>query len=224
MILFIYGTSGAGVEVYDLVIRNNKIDEKYSTIYFVDDFREEDDFYGTRTMHFTSCEKYIKDDDAEFIIAAGEPEVRRLLFERVKSAGYSLATLIDKTAVISGTAEISEGCVINAYAIVSSEVVLKENCFVMFESIIGHHAVIEPNCVICPKATVGGYSKVGRQAFLGLGSSMMQRVDIGNEAIVGLGSMVFRSVEDGATVTGNPARVTKGNSEHRVFRKPKDNG
>ena len=30
--------------------------------------------------------------------------------------------------------------------------------------------------------------------------------------------MVFRDLEDGVTVVGNPARVTKGNSEHKVFR------
>ncbi len=46
---------------------------------------------------------------------------------------------------------------------------------------------------------------------------MIQGVNIGNQAIVGLGSMVFRNVEDGTTVIGNPARLTKGNSEHKVF-------
>ena len=48
---------------------------------------------------------------------------------------------------------------------------------------------------------------------------MMQGVNIGSGAIVGLGSMVFKNVEDGATVIGNPARVTKGNSGHKVFSK-----
>lgn len=217
MLLFIYGARGAGIEVYDLVTRNNKLREKYSTIYFVDDFADEMDYYGTRTIHFTSCKNYIKNNIAEFIIAVGEPTARMMLFNKIKLEGYSFATLIDETAIISDTAIISEGCVINAYTIVSSEVVIKENCFVMFESIIGHHAFIESNCVICPKATVGGHSRIGSQTFLGLGSSMLQRVNIGNEAIVGMGSMVFRDVEDGTTVIGNPARVTKGNSEHKVF-------
>ena len=217
MILFIYGAKGAGVEVYDLVKRNNTINSRYSQIYFIDDFMDEKDYYGTRTMPFASCQKYIGDEDAELIIAVGEPAARKHLYDRVNKAGYSLATLIDETAIVSDTVKVLEGCIINAYTIVSSEAVIKENCMVMFQSIIGHHAVIENHCVICPKATVGGHSKVGRQSFLGLGSSMMQWVKIGNEAVVGLGSMVFRDVEDGATVIGNPARVTKGNSEHKVF-------
>lgn len=220
MILFIYGTGGAGVEVYDLALRNNKLYNKYSKIYFIDDYSDEGDYYGTKSFHFTSCGKCIGNDTAEFIIAVGEPSARKLLYDRVKSAGYSLATLIDETAVISDTANISEGCIINAYAIVSSEVVIKENCFVMFQSVIGHHAIIENNCVICPKATVGGHSRVGMQSFLGLGSSMIQGANIGDQVIVGMGSMVFRSVENGVTVTGNPARITKGNNEHKVFVRP----
>lgn len=217
MVLFIYGTGGAGVEIYDLAMRNNKVNGKYEAVYFIDDFMDEKEYYGTKAIHFTSCKEYIRNDGAEFIIAVGEPSSRRLLFDRIKSAGYSLATLIDTTAIISDTADIAEGCVVNAYAVVSSKVVVKENCLVMFGAIIGHHAVIENNCVICPKATVGGHSNVGAQAFLGLGSSMIQGANIGSEAIVGMGSMVFRDVEDGVTVAGNPARVTKGNSEHKVF-------
>ena len=217
MVLLIYGTGGAGIEVYDLAKRTNKLSRKYSAIYFVNDFIYEKEFYGTRTFHFETCKETVGNDEAEFIIAVGEPASRRILFDKIKSAGYSLATLVDETAIISDTATISEGCIINAYTVISSEVVMKEICFVMFGAIIGHHALIESNCVICPKATVGGYSKVGTQTFLGIGSSMMQRVDIGKEAIVGMGSMVFRSVEDGTTVIGNPARVTKGNGEHKVF-------
>lgn len=217
MILFIYGTRGAGVEVYDLVMRNCKINQKYSTIYFIDDFLEEQEYYGTRTLHFTSCRDYIGNDNAEFIVAVGEPASRKFLFDRIKLEGYSLATLIDETAIISNTAKISDGCVINAYAIISSEAVLEENCFVMFQTIIGHHAFIENNCVISPKATVGGHSRVGGQTFLGLGSSMMQGVNIGSDVIVGMGSVVFKDVGNGMTVIGNPARVTKGNIEHKVF-------
>lgn len=217
MILFIYGAGGAGEEVYDLVRRNKSLCEKYSVVYFIDDFADETDYYGTRRIHFSSCKEYIRNESVEFIIAVGEPSARKMLFDKVKSEGYSLATIIDETAIVSETAAISEGCIINAYAIVSSEVVIKENCFVMFGAIIGHHAFIEGNCVICPKAIVGGHSRVGTQTFLGLGSSMLQRVNIGEKAILGLGSMVFRDVEDGVTVVGNPARVTKGNSGHKVF-------
>lgn len=61
---------------------------------FIDDFEDETDYYGTRTIHFTSCKEYIKNDAAEFIIAVGEPAARKLLFDKIKLSGYSLATMI----------------------------------------------------------------------------------------------------------------------------------
>ena len=67
-------------------------------------------------------------------------------------------------------------------------------------------------------ATVGGGSTVGENTFIGLNSSMKEHVNLGNHVVVGMGSMVFRSVEDGCTVLGNPARVTKSNDDHKVFR------
>ena len=72
MILFIYGRNGAGIEVYDLVKRNSKINNRYSNIYFIDDFIGEQDYYDTKTLPFVSCPKYIGDENVEFIIAVGE--------------------------------------------------------------------------------------------------------------------------------------------------------
>jgi len=217
LILFIYGASSAALEVYDMVERNRSIREKYTAINFVDDFQEEADFYGTRRIRFSSCKEYADREGAEFIIAVGEPSVRKQLFDKVISSGYTPTTLIDETAIVSATAKISAGCVVNAGAVISSNAVIKENCLLMFHTIVGHDAVVNSNCVICPKATVGGFSVIGEQAFLGLGSSMKEGVNVGRKAIVGLGSKLFRDVEDGVTVIGNPARVTKGNTDHKVF-------
>lgn len=217
MVLFIYGASSAAREVYDMVERNRSLRDRYTAIYFIDDFQDEADFYGAKRIRFSSCGEYADPKEAEFIIAVGEPSARRLLYDKVVSSGYTLTTLIDETAIISHTAIISAGCIIGAGAIVSSDAVIRENCFLMFHTIVGHDAVVNRDCMVCPKATVGGFSVVGEQTFLGLGSSMKEDVNAGSRVIVGLGSKLFRDVEDGVTVIGNPARVTKGNTEHKVF-------
>jgi sugar O-acyltransferase (sialic acid O-acetyltransferase NeuD family) len=216
MILFIYGASSAGLEIYDLAKRVNNKKNKYSKIILIDDYQEEIEYYGTHRIHFSSCKKIAKDEKYEFIIAVGEPSARRLLADRIRDNGYALATLVDDTAIVCDTAIISSGCIVNAGAVISSNVRLDENCIVMYHAIVGHDAHVKRDTVICPKATVGGKSVVGEQCFLGISSSMKQEVDIADKAI-GMGSMVFRNVENGATVVGNPARVTKGNNEHKVF-------
>lgn len=217
MILFIYGASGAAIEIYDLAERVNALSDRYSKIYLIDDFEEEAQYYGTERIHFSSCEK-IATEDFEIIIAVGEPSARAFLLQRITEKGCKLATLIDPTAMVSPTAKIAPGCIVNAQTIVSSNVVMEENCLLGFHVVVGHDAHLKKNTVVCPMATVGGCSTVGENTFIGLNSSMKERVKLGDNVIVGMGSMVFRSVEDGCTVLGNPARVTKGNDEHRVFR------
>ena len=218
MVLFIYGASGAAIEIYDLAERVNAISHKYSKIYLIDDFEEESRYYGTERIHFSSCEK-VTADDFEFVIAVGEPSARELLLNRIKEKEYKLTTLIDPSVILSPTASIAPGCVINAYSVVSSNVLMEENCFLGFHVVVGHDAHLKPNTVVCPMATVGGGSTVGEKSFIGLNSSMKEHVDLGESVVVGMGSMVFRTVNSGDTVVGNPARVTRGNAEHKVFHK-----
>ena len=218
MILFIYGASGAAIEIYDLAERVNASSHRYSKIYLIDDFKEETKYYGTERVHFSSCEKIAK-EDFEFIIAVGEPSARALLLRRIEEKDYRLATLIDPSAIISPTAKVAPGCIVNAQSIVSSNTVMEENCLLGFHVVVGHDAHLKKNTVVCPMATVGGGSTVGENTFIGLNSSMKEHVNLGSHVVVGMGAMVFRSVEDGCTVLGNPARVTKGNDEHKVFRK-----
>lgn len=218
MKLFIYGAGGKGKEDYDLIMRSKSLRDKYAFIYFIDDFQEEESFYGTQRIRFSSCYKYIENDSVEFVIAVGEPSARKMLWDKVVSNGYTVTTLIDDSAIVSNTAIIEPGCIVEAGAIISSDVVLKENAIVMYNAIVGHDAVVGNNTVICPRANVGGNSIVGEQCFIGISSSIMQKVNVGDRAIIGMGAMAFRDVAQETTVIGNPARVTKGNAEHKVFK------
>ena len=218
MVLLIYGAGAAAEEIYDLVYRNDMMNGRYSAVYYLvdDEYYIQPELAGVKIVKYSSYKNEII-EEKEVVIAMGEPKERYNMYCKAKKDGLSFATLIDCTATISKTATIAQGCIVYAGAVVSSEAEIQENCMLMFHSIIGHHAVIRRNSVVCPKANVGGFSRVGEEAFIGLGSSMLQHVNVGSHAIVGLGSMVFRDVPDNTVVIGNPARVTRGNVEHKVF-------
>ena len=218
MILFIYGASGAAIEIYDLAERVNVAAHRYSKIYLLDDFEEETQCYGTERIHFSSCEAVAAEEEFEFVIAVGEPSARAFLLSRIEGKGYKLTTLVDPSAIVSPTAKVMPGCIVDAQSIVSANAVLEKSCFLGFHVVVGHDAHLKENVVVCPMATVGGGSTVRKNTFIGLNSSMKEHVNLGRDVVVGMGSMVFRTVEDGCTVLGNPARVTKGNDEHKVFR------
>lgn len=217
MKLFIYGAGGAGIEIYDLSKRVNASEQKYSDVYLIDDFAEEKNYCGTIRMHFSSCKKYMENDDAEFVITVGEPEARKYLMDKVEREGYRLGKLIDPSVLICDNVIIEDGCIINAGSIISSSAILKKNCMLGYHTIVGHNAILEEGCVVSPMSTIGGNSTVGQNSFVGLNVSMKEGVSIGKNVIVGMGSMLFKDVPDNCTVIGNPARITKGNDNHKVF-------
>ena len=48
-------------------------------------------------------------------------------------------------------------------------------------------------------------------------SVVKEHLNIGDGVIVGMGSVVFRDVPANSVVLGNPARMTRGNDEGKVF-------
>jgi maltose O-acetyltransferase len=50
--------------------------------------------------------------------------------------------------------------------------------------------------------------RIGENVWIGSGAIILPGVTIGDDAIIGAGSVVTRDVPAGATVMGNPARVS----------------
>ena len=104
MNLCIYCAGGFGKEVLDIARRLNQAHSLWDRIVFLDDTREELSFYGADVFRFESAIERFGATEMQVVIANGEPFVRKALFEKIDSAGISLASLADDSAVISETA------------------------------------------------------------------------------------------------------------------------
>lgn len=216
MVLLIYGSGGLGRGIYEWITRNN-YKEKWEKIIFINDMEDEEDFYGTRKIHFESIPLYFNKDEVEILIALGEPVNREKLYQKVKMDGYQLATYIDELATVSPTAQIGEGVIICPYALIDSQVSIGANTLIEHGCVIGHDTVIGSNSVISSNSAMGGFTVLGDKVFLGIQTVIKDRIAIGNNVISAMGTVIFKDVENGMTVIGNPARVTKGREDHIVF-------
>lgn len=218
MILLIYGAGGLGKEVYDLVMRSTP--DKYKKVYFIDDFADEGPCYLSEAIHFDSIAVRFKDklDELEGVVGVGEPQHREMLAQKFISTGIRLATLIDKSAIISPTAKIGEGTIVCEHASLHSNVVIGSGCLVQPLATIGHDIRVGDYSVMGPHCAPGGGSVFGKRVFVGMHGTIKEKTNIGDDAIIGMGAVVYKDVEAGATVIGNPARVTRGNVEHKVFK------
>jgi sugar O-acyltransferase (sialic acid O-acetyltransferase NeuD family) len=215
MILGIYGSGGLGREIYDIAIRRNSASSIWDEIVFIDDFSEEGEYFGTKRIKFDSLKT--NKNKYECVIAVGEPSARQKLFQKLIDEDIKLTNLIDPTAIISPTSKIGKGTIICEFSTIHTGVELGYNTLIQPFCDIGHEIKVGNHTVLSPYCVPGGGTVIGDRVFVGMQSCIKEQLTIGDDAIVGMGSVIFRDVPSGSTVIGNPARVTRGNDEHKVF-------
>lgn len=216
MKLGIYGSGGLGREIYEIALRRNKKSSLWSDIIFIDDFSDEGGYYGTKRVRFDTFLRH--KSDYECLVAVGEPSSREKLFRKLEHEEVAITYLIDITAIISPTVQIEKGVIVAEYATIHTGVKLGNNVLIQPFCDVGHDISIGDHTVLSPFCAPGGGVIFGKRVFVGMQASIMEKLVIGDDAIVGMGSAVFRDVLSGATVVGNPARVTRGNDDHKVYK------
>lgn len=216
MDLGIYGSGGLGREVYDCAMRRNSATRVWSDVFFIDDYMPEEDYYGTVRMRLSNALSRM--GPLECVVAVGEPSARAEIFIKLAANDVSLATLIDPSAIISPISRVGRGSIVMEFVTLKANVSIGENVLVQPFCDIGHDINVGDHSVLGPFFAPGGGTTIGDRVFIGLKVCCLEGLTIENDAIVGMGSSVFKNVPAGATVVGNPARITKGNEEGKVFR------
>jgi len=210
MKLAIYGAGGLGKEIYDLAQRN----KKFTEIFFVDDKNITSVYQGAQVFKFEKV-KYNK--NIVFAIATGEPFVRKLLKEKIQAKGFSLAAIVDSTAIVSPTAKLLQGVLVGAHCFISSDATIKENTFIQQLSTIGHDTIIGADCTISSLCQISGGCHVGDICYIGTGSCVREKVSVGESSIIGMGSFVHKNVKANTVEFGNPSKYIRDNVTKRVF-------
>ena len=121
MDLGIYGSGDLGYGILTLLKECPNVRKDWDEIVFIDDMIDEDKYLDYRRFAFENFQKNFPPEQVRIIIAVGEPKDREMLFNRVKKAGYSLATLVHEEAFVTNTAVLGEGVVVQDHIYQSSK-------------------------------------------------------------------------------------------------------
>lgn len=147
-------------------------------------------------------------DKAEFVITVGfikNPDIRIKLYNKVKSVGGKLATVVASTAHVSKYSTIGEGTVVMHHVFVNAGAKIGNNVIINTFTNIEHDAVVGDQCHVSTGTMVNGDCKIGERVFVGSQSVLVNGISIGDDIIVGAGSLVRKSITEKGIYSGSPA-------------------
>ena len=118
------------------------------------------------------------------------PHLRKQLFERLKTLGFNLPSIISARAHVSPHARVGEGSVIMHDALLNANVSVGCNCIINTKALIEHDSIIESHCHIATGAIINGGVRVKQGSFIGSGAVSKEGITIDAQSFIKAGSVV----------------------------------
>jgi len=192
--IFIYGASGHGLVIADIAKSCG-----YEKIIYVDD--------GANP--YPSFEEIGNNSEIPIALGIGSNTVRKKLFEKIKKAGFTVATLIHPSAIVSDNVKIGVGSVVMPGVVINTHSIVGKGAIINTASVIEHENTIGDFAHISPGAALAGNVTIGDLTHIGIGSSIIQGATVGSGCLIGAGSVVIHSIENNTLCYGNPCKVIK---------------
>lgn len=136
--------------------------------------------------------------------AVGDNSAREKLFSEFELSKAPILT--HPSTVVSPSSKIGEGTLLVAGTIVNADAHIGRGVILNTACSVDHDCEISDFAHISPGARIAGGVNVGKRSWIGIGAVVREGVRIGDDVVVGAGSVVVTNIENGAKVSGVPAR------------------
>ena len=114
-----------------------------------------------------------------YIVAIGNNEMRRVVFERLVSAQKSVATIIHPRACVSQLATVGLGTVVLAGAVIQAGARLSENVIVNVGVVVDHDAQVGSHAHLAVSSTVVSFGRIASGEVLAPGTVRLREGSAG---------------------------------------------
>ncbi|CUH83465.1 Putative acetyltransferase EpsM [Thalassovita mediterranea] len=135
--------------------------------------------------------------------------LRNKWIEECEAMGFSFATLVHPSSVVSKRTALSDGVIIDAACVVAGYSTLGPHSRLGRRVSLGHHTKIGAYTTIHPGAVISGNCNIGSQVVLGSGTVVIDGVTIGDGAVTAAGTIVNKDIPPRVLAAGNPASIKR---------------
>lgn len=204
--VIIVGAGGFGRELLCWAGGHPDCGKVWDVAGFIDDNQGALDAFNCSKRVIGSISGYKPESDHIFLMALGNPALKKAVAETLLSEGAEFLTFVHPSAIVGNNVTLGRGTVICPRCILTTDIVVGD--FVMFNAASGggHDVRVGDYCTISGGCDLTGGVVLEEGAFLGSSVSIIPGKRVGAWAKVGAGSVVVGNVKPGTTVFGNPAK------------------
>ncbi len=208
--IIILGASGLAKEFYYYIKR---ADSSIKDFIFVNDLNDGQTSLTIDGDQFTVVKDWKFTNDYKFIVAVGNPKIKKMLVEKAIQAGLQPAnTIIDPSAtILSNKNNLGYGGVISPGCTITTNVKLGDFVTLNLNTTVGHDTTLGNFCTTNPGVHISGECQIGELNEFGTGCIVRDRLIIGSNKTFGAQSAIVKSIlnDDVETYVGVPGILLK---------------
>jgi len=207
MKLWISGASGAALEAWAVVQALRDVQAAPDLAGFLSlDGLPSFPLEGLKCMRESDFLATVSPDDAQVVLAIGNPNTRCSLAEIFAGAGFSFPTLVHPSAVIGRRVTLGAGTIVMAGSVLETSLSVGEHCLINVQATIAHECVVGSYCNLGPGSHLAGFTQIGDRSDLGTGCIFRPGIKLGTDMVVGAGAVVVDDWPGSMTIVGIPAK------------------
>jgi sugar O-acyltransferase (sialic acid O-acetyltransferase NeuD family) len=148
--------------------------------------------------------------DSEFVVAIGNPRVRKLVVEKMVAQGVdAFATLIHPSVKMGESVNVGKGTMICAGCIATVDIAIGNHVILNLNVTVGHDGVISDYVTVAPMAALSGNVILEPGVEVGTGAAIRQGINMAEGSMLGMGAILTKDTDANTIYVGSPAKPLK---------------